>query len=58
MRLNVFIFEILKDPQISYFMERAFREAFQEFAKDTLKMLGRNPALAKMPIAVRYSYSI
>jgi hypothetical protein len=56
-RLNVFIFEILKDQQISYTMERTFREAFQGFAKDTLNILGRNPALAELPIAVRYSYS-
>ncbi len=39
-------------------MERTFREAFQGFAKDTLNILGRNPALAELPITVRYSYSI
>lgn len=34
-------------------MERTFREAFQAFAKDTLNILGRNPALAELPISVR-----
>lgn len=34
-------------------MEKAFREAFQAFAQETLDMFGQNPALAETPIAVR-----
>lgn len=33
-------------------MEKAFREAFQAFAQETLNLFGQNPALAETPIAV------
>lgn len=42
------------DQQISYTMERTFKEAFAGFAKDTLDTLGRNPALAEFPLAVSH----
>ena len=40
------------DQQISFSMEKAFREAFQAFAQETLNLFGQNPALAETPIAV------
>lgn len=40
------------DQQISYTMERTFKEAFQAFARDTLDTLGRNPSLAEFPLAL------
>lgn len=43
----------IADQQISFSMEKAFREAFQAFASETLNLLGQNPALAETPIAVR-----
>ncbi|CAG2112457.1 unnamed protein product, partial [Medioppia subpectinata] len=46
------IYPDLTNQQISYTMERTFREAFQAFAKDTLNILGRNPALAELPITL------
>jgi hypothetical protein len=33
-------------------MERAFKNAFQNFAKNALEKAGRNPALAEFPLAV------
>ena len=35
-------------------MERAFKNAFQNFAKNALEKAGRNPALAEFPLAVAY----
>lgn len=40
------------DQQISFSMEKTFREAFQAFAQETLNLFGQNPALAETPIAV------
>jgi hypothetical protein len=35
-------------------MERAFKDAFQAFARKALDSYGRNPALAEFPLAVRF----
>ncbi|XP_025018058.1 ABC transporter G family member 20 [Tetranychus urticae] len=46
------VYPDLTNQQISYTMERTFKEAFQEFAKKALTAAGRNPALAEFPLAL------
>lgn len=49
---DYFQFYPFLDQQISFSMEKTFREAFQAFAQETLNLFGQNPALAETPIAV------
>lgn len=46
------------DQQISFSMEKTFREAFQAFAQETLNLFGQNPALAETPIAVSFCWKM
>jgi len=46
------VYPDLTNQQISYTMERTFKEAFMSFARDTLDTLGRNPSLAELPLSL------
>ncbi|RWS08097.1 ATP-binding cassette transporter sub-family H 88708-like protein, partial [Dinothrombium tinctorium] len=46
------VYPDLTNQQISYTMERAFKDAFQAFAREALIQYGRNPALAEFPLAL------
>ncbi|KAF7487775.1 ABC transporter G family member 20 [Sarcoptes scabiei] len=48
------IYPDLTNQQISFSMEKTFREAFQSFAQETLNLFGQNPALAETPIALGF----
>ncbi|KAI1295551.1 ABC transporter G family member 20 [Halotydeus destructor] len=46
------VYPDLTNQQISYTMERTFKEAFIGFARDSLDLLGRNPQLSEFPLAL------
>lgn len=46
------VYPDLTNQQISYTMERSFKDAFQIFAKKALETYGRNPQLAEFPLAM------
>jgi len=46
------VYPDLTNQQISYTMERSFKDAFQVFAKKALETYGRNPQLAEFPLAM------
>ncbi|RWS22511.1 abc transporter-like protein, partial [Leptotrombidium deliense] len=46
------VYPDLTNQQISYTMERAFKDAFQGFAREALEASFRNPALAEFPLAL------
>ena len=48
------VYPDLTNQQISYTMERSFKDAFQIFAKKALETYGRNPQLAEFPLAVSW----